>query len=146
MPHSSDITLLYLIKQVELAVRSRLDEAVGVEGLTSLQYTALTVLERKPGLTSAQLARNSFIRPQTMAQMTNYLEANEFVRREPDPTSKRQVLLFLTEEGGRAVTRLRPTVAKIEADMVSGLSDDQVRQLRFALQSSRESLAGTPAH
>jgi hypothetical protein len=60
---SPEITLLYLIKQLELAVRSHLDETVRDAGLTALQYTALTVLERHPELTSAQLARNSFVRP-----------------------------------------------------------------------------------
>ena len=146
MPHSSDITLLYLIKQVELAIRSHLDEVVGAEGLPSLQYTALTVLERRPGLTSAELARNSFIRPQTMAQMTAYLEGHDFVRREPDPNSKRQVLLFLTDEGARAISRLKPAVAGIEEDMVGDRDEEQVRQLRVALQSSRQSLAGAPPH
>ncbi len=35
----TDVTLLYLIKQVELAIRNRLDAVVGGHGLTSLQYT-----------------------------------------------------------------------------------------------------------
>ena len=47
-------TLLYLMKQVELAVRARLDEITRPSGLTALQYTALTVLERHPDLTAAQ--------------------------------------------------------------------------------------------
>ena len=40
--------LLYLVKQVELAVRARLDELLRPDGLTALQYTALTVLEATP--------------------------------------------------------------------------------------------------
>ena len=62
-------TLLYLMKQLELAVRARLDDLVRADGLTALQYTALTVLERHPDLTSAQLARRSFVTAQTMAEM-----------------------------------------------------------------------------
>ena len=50
-------TLLYLMKQVELSVRAELDAMTRPEGLTALQYTALTVLERHPDLTSAHLAR-----------------------------------------------------------------------------------------
>ena len=42
--------LIYLVKQVELAVRSRLDELLRPDGLTALQYTALTVLERHPDM------------------------------------------------------------------------------------------------
>ena len=50
---------LYLVKRVELAVRSHRDDLLRPPGLTALQYTALTVLERHPDLSSAQLARNS---------------------------------------------------------------------------------------
>ncbi len=46
---TSNATLLYLVKQLELAVRARMDEVVGGEGLTPVQYTALTVLARRPG-------------------------------------------------------------------------------------------------
>ena len=48
--------LLYLVKQVELAVRSHLDNLLRPAGLTALQYTALTVLERHRDMSAAQLA------------------------------------------------------------------------------------------
>lgn len=146
MPAPADVTLLYLIKQVELAVRSRLDDAVGGFGLTSLQYTALTVLERHPGMTSAELARNSFVRAQTMAQMTTLLEAMGLVRRERDPHSKRQFLLFLTDEGARIVQALRGPVAEIERLMTSGLTVGESAQLRASLRSARVALGGGHPH
>ena len=146
MESGHDVTLLYLIKQVELAVRSRLDDAVASHGISSLQYTAMTVLARRPGLTSAELARNSFVRAQTMAQMTSYLESKGLVRRENDPDSKRQYLLFLTDDGLRTVDELRPTVGSIEDDLVAGLTAAQVRQFRATLHMGRESLGGSPPH
>jgi DNA-binding MarR family transcriptional regulator len=145
MPESTDVTLLYLIKQVELAVRSRLDEVTSTSQLTSLQYTALTVLKRRPGLTSAQLARNSFVRAQTMAQMTSYLETKGLLRRENDPASKRQMLLFLTPKGEEVLSALRAPVAAIEAALVEGLEKRQVDDFRRALRAARESLGGSSA-
>jgi DNA-binding MarR family transcriptional regulator len=121
---SSDITMLYLIKQLELAVRSRLDDVVSAHGLTTQQYTALTVLERHPGLTSAELARNSFVRSQTMAQMITVLDERGFLARHRDPESKRQYLLSLTAEGQGALDTLREEVAGIERQMVADLDDD----------------------
>jgi DNA-binding MarR family transcriptional regulator len=146
MPETNDVTLLYLVKQVELAVRSRLDTVTAEFDLTSLQYTALTVLARKPGLTSAQLARNSFVRAQTMAQMTTYLEEKSLVRRETDPSSKRQLLLFLTETGADVVLQLQKPVADIERVLVEKLTPKQVREFRAALLAGRESLGGSSAH
>ena len=46
----------YVIKQLELALRRRLMDACRESGLTSAQYTALSVLVRRPGLTSSELA------------------------------------------------------------------------------------------
>jgi DNA-binding MarR family transcriptional regulator len=141
----SDATLLYLIKQVELAVRSHLDEAVAPADLTSLQYTALTVLQRHPGLTSAELARNSFVRAQTMAQMITFLEGRNFIRREVDPNSRRQHLLSLTDEGEQVIEELKDSVSAVERTMVSGMSSDDRDDLRAKLRSCRIALGGGEA-
>lgn len=143
---SSDITMLYLIKQLELAVRSQLDDVVSTHGLTSLQYTALTVLERHPGLTSAELARNSFVRSQTMAQMITVLDERGLIARQRDPDSKRQYLLSLTPEGQGLLDMLREDVAGIERKMVADIDDGERSTLRRALRSCRVALGGGHAH
>lgn len=52
---------LYLVKRLELAIRARMDEVLRPHGLTTLQFTALTALRDRDGLSSAQLARRSFV-------------------------------------------------------------------------------------
>jgi len=143
---STAVTLLYLIKQVELAVRSRLDEVTGEKGLTSLQYTALTVLERHPGLTSAALARNSFVRAQTMAQMITVLEERGLIERVQDPVSRRQYLISLTSLGAELLDSLREKVEAVETRMVSGLAEHEIAVLRHALRSCRVALGGVDPH
>ncbi|MEZ0165992.1 MarR family winged helix-turn-helix transcriptional regulator [Kineococcus sp. LSe6-4] len=145
MTSATDVTLLYLLKQVELAIRNRLDAVVGRHGLTSLQYTALTVLERHPGMTSADLARNSFVRAQTMAQMVVDLEAKGHVRRDVDERSRRRMLLTLTPQAQRILEELRGPVGEIEAEMVAGLGSRERETFRKALQVSRRALGQTPA-
>jgi hypothetical protein len=77
--------LLYLMKQVELAVRPRLDDMLRPTGLTALQYTAMTVLEGHPDLTASQLARRSFVTAQTMADMVTALLGRDLIERHRDP-------------------------------------------------------------
>lgn len=139
-------TLLYLIKQVELAVRARLEVVVRAEGLTVAQYTALTVLERRPRLTSAQLAKNSFVRAQTMSAVTAELEGRGLVAREQDPAHQRRQLLSVTPEGRSVLRRLQPEVTRIEERMVSTLEPERVGELRGALQSVRYALGGGWPH
>lgn len=140
------VPLIYLIKQVELAVRQRLDEVATAQDLTAVQYTALTVLERHPGMTSAELARNSFVRAQTMAEMVTYLVDLGLVERERDPANRRQYLLSLTRKGQTVVDRLRAPVAAIEKEMVEDLERAEVAALRSYLMRCRRSLHEHPVH
>jgi DNA-binding MarR family transcriptional regulator len=137
-----DVTLLYLIKQVELAVRQALDDVVATAGLTTLQYTALTVLERHPGITSAELARNSFVRAQSMAEMVTYLLGRDLVTRERDERNRKQYLLALSREGQQVLDDLFDAVADIEARMLEGFDLGQTEILRTYLSRCRHSLAG----
>ncbi len=134
-------TMLYLIKQVELAVRSRLDELTAAHGITTIQYTALTALERHPGLIAAQLARMSFVRAQSMTQLLDALESRGLVRRVPDPSSRRQMRISLTDAAAELLDRMREPAAEIEREMTSALSPADVISLGEMLQSCRAGLA-----
>src|SRR6476620_1201444 len=90
-------SLLYMVKQVELVVRSHLDELVKPAGITALQYTSLTVLERHDGLSAAQLARDSFVTAQSMADLVRSLENRGLIRRERNPHNRRELLILLTD-------------------------------------------------
>jgi DNA-binding MarR family transcriptional regulator len=133
-------TLLYLMKQLELRVRSHLDDLVRPDGLTALQYTALTVLEGHPGLTSARLARRSFVTAQSMADMVKTLHDRNLIERRPDPTDRRRLVLALTPQGRALLDRYRQPVADLEARMLSGLTSAQAAQLRRGILSCHQAL------
>jgi len=136
-------TLLYLIKQVELAVRSRLDDMFRPTGLTTLQYTALTVLERHPNLSSAELARYSFVTAQSMSDMVTALRVQGLIERQRDAADRRRLVLALTAAGRRLLGRYRSKVAGLEAEMVAGLNADELAELRRALLLCRSALAAS---
>jgi DNA-binding MarR family transcriptional regulator len=139
-------SLLYVMKQVELAVRAELDELVRPAGLTALQYTALTVLERHPNLTSAQLARNSFVTAQAMADMVGALQERGLIERHRDEQDRRRLVLALTGPGRKLLVEYRDRVAALEDRMLAGLTDAQVAQLRRSLLSCRAALSGHLPH
>ena len=138
---SAQPTLLYVMKQVELAVRSRLDDLFRPIGLTALQYTALTVLERHPDLSSAQLARNSFVTAQSMADMVTALEGRGLIERHRDLVDRRRLVLDITADGRRLLRRYRGQVSALEAEMLSGLTESEAVELRRSLNACRIALA-----
>jgi DNA-binding MarR family transcriptional regulator len=135
-------TLLYVIKQVELAVRARLEELARPAGLTALQYTAMTVLERHPDLTSAHLARHSFVRTQSMSDLVTALLERGLIERHRDPADRRRLVIALTDAGRLLLDQLRPVVVALEDEMLAPLSESQARALRRAMLSCREALLG----
>jgi len=133
--------LLYLVKQVELVVRSRLDTLLRPAGLTALQYTALTVLERHPDLSAAQLARNSFVTNQSMADMITALEGRGLIDRHRDQADRRRLVVALTAAGRDLLDRFRDQVDALEAEMIAGLSAAEVAGLRRGLHTCHANLA-----
>ncbi|POX46189.1 MarR family winged helix-turn-helix transcriptional regulator [Streptomyces sp. Ru72] len=134
-------SLLYMVKQVELVVRSHLDELVKPEGITALQYTALTVLERHDGLSAAQLARDSFVTAQSMADLVRSLESRGLVRRERNPRNRRELLILLTDTGRELLERVAPAVRELEERMVRDLTSHQADQFRQALSKAWHALS-----
>ena len=133
--------LLYMLKQVELAVRARIDEIVRPVGLTAAQYTALTVLERHTDMSSAQLARNSFVTAQSMADMITALEGRKLIERHRDKSDRRRLVVALTDEGRALLDRCRDDVDALEATMLSGLSTAQTKALRATLATCYTNLS-----
>ncbi|MFJ9561011.1 MarR family winged helix-turn-helix transcriptional regulator [Streptomyces fuscichromogenes] len=134
-------SLLYMVKQVELAVRSHLDELVKPAGITALQYTALTVLQRHDGLSAAQLARDSFVTAQSMADLVRSLETRGFIRRERNPRNRRELLILLTDTGRELLAGVAGSVRELEERMVHELTAHQEEQFRQALSKAWHALS-----
>lgn len=137
--------LLYAVKQVELAVRAHLDDVLRPTGITALQYTALTVLDRRDGLTSAELARNSFVTPQAMRDLVTALEKRDLITRRHDPAHRRRLLITLTPAGQALLADTRDEVAALEERMLGGLTPTERHAFRDYLNRARTALAGSPA-
>jgi len=153
MPQPADVerpggapSLVYLVKQVELAARQHLDAITAQHGLTSLQYTTLSVLARNPGMTGARLARNAFVRVQSMAQMISVLEQRGLIEREVDPASRRQLRISLTPAGEALVEAIQGPLEELEQEMLEELSPAEASAFAASLERIRHRLSGSHAH
>jgi DNA-binding MarR family transcriptional regulator len=138
---SAEPMLMYLIKQVELAIRSHLDDLLRPDALTALQYTALTALEHHPDISSAQLARNSFVTAQSMADMITTLEERGLIERHRDQSDRRRLAVALTPAGRELLDRYRDQVAGMESRMLDDLTKPQITALRRSLRTCHANLA-----
>lgn len=133
-------SLLYAVKRLELVIRAELDEMLADSVVTTPQYTALTVLQARGEVSGAQLARDSFVTPQAMADMLRALQRHDLIVRTPNPASRREVLVSLSEQGRVLLDGYAAPAHAIEQRMLSGLSEGDVRRFRRALASTRTAL------
>jgi DNA-binding MarR family transcriptional regulator len=126
-------TLLYLVGRVDRVVRRAIQDALKDRGLSVNQYTTLSVLQRRGGLSNAQLARRALVSPQSMNEVLLALEERGLVRRRAHPDHGRILQSELTAKGRRVLAACDERVHSVEARMVEGLSDSEQDALRQAL-------------
>jgi DNA-binding MarR family transcriptional regulator len=126
-------TLLYLVGRLDRVVRRAILEAVRSHGLSVNEFTTLSVLARRHGLSNAQLARRSLVSPQSANEVLLALERLGLVRRQAHPAHGRILQTRLTAKGRRVLASCDARVAEVEARMVSKLSPTQQVALRRAL-------------
>lgn len=129
------VRTLYLIKQVETIVRVRLDSALREHKLTSGQFTVLSLLDRPDPLSSAQVARRSFVTPQATNEMIASLEQKGLIERREDAETRRILRLSLTPAGARLVAQCAQEIDRIEQDMLRDLTPRKAETLKQALST-----------
>ena len=133
--------LTYLVKRLEMAERARMEEVLRPLGVTLHQYTALSILERREGLSSAQLARRHFVTPQAMHQLVASMEHAGLIERRPDEANRRILRAWLTEHGAEVLRACHDVVDGLEARMLSAISYAEAVVFERALEQCLAALA-----
>jgi DNA-binding MarR family transcriptional regulator len=135
----------YVISRVERTVRAAINDRVKPYGLTTLQYTTLSILGARDGLSNAQLARRTYVTPQAMSEVIAALETKGLIRRKPHPSHRRIYPATLTARGREVLAICDRTVDELEREMLQDLSPEERASLSAGLMSAARSLnAGFP--
>jgi len=147
MPAMADVEprLSYVIARLERALRAAINDRVKPHGLTTLQYTTLSVLGTRGGLSNAQLARRSYMTPQAMSEVIEALEAKGLIRRDPHPNHRRIYPAALTPKGRKVLGECDRAVDELEEQVLRDLSPAERAGLADGLMAAVRSLhAGFP--
>jgi DNA-binding MarR family transcriptional regulator len=105
IPSDSHVLLETAATELSLAIGQlarRLRTEVNPGELSWSQNATLARLEKAGAMTTADLARSEFVKPQSMGTTLADLEQVGLVQRRPHPTDGRQVLFALTAAGAEA--------------------------------------------
>ncbi|MCE3551063.1 MarR family transcriptional regulator [Pseudonocardia sp. RS11V-5] len=136
--------LTYLVKRLEMAERARMEEVLRPLGVTLHQYTALSILEAREGLSSAQLARRHVVTPQAMHQLIATMERDRLIERRPDDGNRRILRAWLTGHGVQVLKECHRAVDDVEERMLSLLTPEEAVAFGDALERCLESLTVPP--
>jgi DNA-binding MarR family transcriptional regulator len=136
MSVSHEASLIYAVGRVHQFVRREMAARLAPYQLTVQEYTALSVLRARPGLSNAQLARRSLVTPQSMLEILAKLERRGLVAREVDPHHGRIRRAVPTEAGITLLARADPGVESVQDEVLAGVPSGQRAALEAAMRAA----------
>ncbi len=123
---------LYGLRALNHLIGQQLNDALMPLDLTLAQMGILMELRRRPGVSSAALARSRSLTPQTMSEIITGLEKERLLERRPH--GGRILRVYLTPAGSARLASAGGAAADIERRVLAGLSakeQDRLRELIF---------------
>src|SRR5437660_790831 len=106
--------LLSKLKHAQNTARAALAAELDKIGLTTPQFLALAAIEQGEEISSAELARRSFVTPQAMITIVARLESAGLITRAPAAGGGRSLALRLTAHGAAMLSGAREPAYAIE--------------------------------
>ncbi|MFT3860095.1 MarR family winged helix-turn-helix transcriptional regulator [Micropruina sp.] len=128
------------IKTAEQALMAAKSDALRAFDLTVAQYAALVALYYVPGQSSAQLARNAAVTPQTMAQVLGKLEQKQLIERVPSKLHNKVLVTTLTPAGEELALRADVETRSIEQRLANTYTEHERHLLRDLLDRATHTL------
>jgi DNA-binding MarR family transcriptional regulator len=111
MPNDGDdVRVMNALRRLMSALRSSGAAASSEAGMSVAQLFALRSIGQEPGLSMTDLAARTLTTASAVSEVVAKLVARGLVRREPDPSDRRRLLLHLTPDGLACCERLEQTL------------------------------------
>jgi DNA-binding MarR family transcriptional regulator len=136
----------YAVARLHQRLFAGITERVAPYGLTTLQFTTLSVLSRHGApLSTSQLARRAFMTPQSMSEVIHALERKGLIKRNPHPNHRRTLPATLTAKGRRMLAECEAAVSEFEDSMLASFPEkDRAVFLDMVKAAVRNLGAGFP--
>jgi MarR family transcriptional regulator for hemolysin len=120
---------LFQLADVARALRTYVDQCVRRYGMTRAQWGVLLRLDRREGMTQAEMADALEIQPISLVRLIDRLCEQKLVERRPHPSDRRANRLYLTVKGRATLERLAPLGREISRDVLAGFEDGEIRRV-----------------
>lgn len=126
--------LIYLLNNLNMLARKALDERLKAHQLGGLQYTILTLVRDREGISSAELSRRFFVTPQTMNESVTGLERRGLIARSESEANKRILCARITDEGRALLADCDAIANAVETEVFGTLPPEDLATLHRILR------------
>ena len=140
-PPGGDTSTGFIVKRLEQELSGAKGAVLRPMGLTVPQYSALLVIAKTPGISGAELARQSLVTPQTMTTVLGNLTAKGLIERRTVPGQGRAMETTITRSGKTLLARADKKVEEVEGLFFGQLSKTDQATLRKLLEKGRAAFA-----
>lgn len=130
----------YLVRQANVAVRSAMEKVLADLDVTVPQFAVLTMIAAYPGVSGADLARLTFLTPQTINVIVRNLEKAGAIEKSAHAVHGRILQLEATPKGQVLLKRCRARVHEIEHRIAALVGRDDERVIRRWLSAVAQTL------
>jgi len=124
--HHQSLSVLFM--KAYFYTRRIFDEAMRPHGISGPQAGVLDRIYERPGISGVEISREMLTTPQAVQIMLATLERKGLIERRQDPSNRRFVQAFLTEEGHAVILKCRAEALAAEGRLGEGFSAEE-RQL-----------------
>lgn len=136
MSESDEEPLGFLLYRVVAALRPQIAAELKPLQLSLPEFVCMRILSKRPGLTSAELARGTNVSAQAANQVLHGLEERGALSRPESTPAGRAMPAQLTRRGKALLTRAEAAVELAEERVLTGLGADERRQLKRLLRAA----------
>jgi DNA-binding MarR family transcriptional regulator len=111
----------YFVRRLQVAIFKDIIREFAPMKLRPAQYSVLVLVEANPGRSQATIARALNIERARLARLLHELERRKWIQRRIAAGDGRSHSLFLTNDGERALARIKALAARHEAQMAEAV-------------------------
>jgi len=133
-------SLGFIISATNTKMKNKLTKALQPYNVTQEQYSLLTKLWYRDGITQKELSEISLKDQPTTTRILDKLEKRGLILRQANPKDRRSFLIYLTNEGQKIKEPLTAIARQTLAESMHGLSEIEQSQLRTLLNRIMDNL------
>ena len=132
----------YLVRQANVAVRAAMERALSDIDATPAQFAVLTMIAAYPGASGADLARLTFLTPQTINVIVRNLVRGGAIEKTAHAVHGRVLRLTATPKGQALLKRCRARVQEVEGRIAGLVGKEDEKVVRRWLAAVAGELGG----